>query len=129
MPGAEGRFFLMACFLLIQITNDLKPFQSHESLLSVMVEEVKMDIQFMLDEDKRSMGIYNNGSFVVDYPLFSTEVDLLKQEGVTDDIGNDLVHRICGQQFLQILRNAIMVVEKDNPDTNKDMLYEFPYEN
>ena len=88
-----------------------------------------MDIQFMLDEDKRSMGIYNNGSFVVDYPLFSTEVDLLKQEGVTDDIENDLVHRICGQQFLKILRNAIMVVEKDNPDTNKDMLFEFPHEN
>ena len=88
-----------------------------------------MDIQFMLDEDKRSMEIYNNGSFVVDYPLFSTEVDLLKQEGVTEDIGNDLVHRICGQEFLQILRNAIMVVEKDIPDTNKDMLFEFPHEN
>ena len=94
-----------------------------------MVEEVKMDIQFMLDEDKRKMDIYNNGSFVVDYPLFSTEVDLLKQEGVRDDIGNDLVHRICGQQFLQILEKAIMVVEKDNPDTNKDMLFEFPHEN
>ncbi len=87
-----------------------------------------MDIQFMLDEDKRKMDIYNNGSFVVDYPLFSTEVDLLKQEGVTEDIGNDLVYRICGQQFLQILRNAIMVVEKDIPDTNKDMLFEFPHE-
>lgn len=88
-----------------------------------------MDIQFMLDEDKRKMDIYNNGSFVVDYPLFSTEVDLLKQEGVRDDIGNDLVHRICGQQFLQILEKAIMVVEKDNSDTNKDMLFEFPHEN
>ena len=88
-----------------------------------------MDIQFMLDEQKRSMEIYNNGSFVVDYPLFSTEVDLLKQEGVTDDIRNDLVHRICGPQFLQILRNAIMVVEKDNPDGNNDMLFEFPHEN
>ena len=88
-----------------------------------------MDIQFMLDEDKRKMAIYNNGSFVVDYPLFSTEVDLLKKEGVTDDIRNDLVHRICGPQFLQILRNAIMVVEKDNPDGNKDMLFEFPHEN
>jgi hypothetical protein len=129
VAGAEGRFFAVACFLLIQLSNDLKPFQSHESLLNVMVEEVKMDIQFMLDEDKRKMDIYNNGSFVVDYPLFSTEVDLLKQEGVTDDIGNDLVHRICGQQFLQILRNAIMVVEKDIPDTNKDMLFEFPHEN
>lgn len=88
-----------------------------------------MDIQFMLDEDKRRMEIFNNGSFVVDYPLFSTEVDLLKQEGVKNDIRNDLVQRICGSKFLKILRNAIMVVEKNNPDDNKDMLFDFPHEN
>ena len=88
-----------------------------------------MDIQFMLDEDKKKMEIFNNGNFVVDYPLFSTEVDLLKKEGVTDDIRNDLVHRICGSQFLKILKNAIMVVEKKNPDVNKDMLFDFPPEN
>ena len=86
-------------------------------------------MQFMLVEDEKKMEIYNNGSLVVDYPLFSTEVDLLKREGVRDDIRNELVHRICGQQFLQILKNAIMVVEKDNPDSNKDMLFEFPHEN
>lgn len=88
-----------------------------------------MDIQFMLDEDKKRMEIFNNGHFVVDYPLFSTEVDLLKREGVTDDISNDLVHRICGSQFLEILRNAIMVVEKNYPDDNKVMLFDFPHEN
>ena len=88
-----------------------------------------MDIQFMLDENKKRMEIFNNGNFVVDYPLFSTEVDLLKKEGVTDDIRNDLVHRICGSQFLKILRNAIMVVEKNNPDDNNDMLFDFPHEN
>ena len=88
-----------------------------------------MDIQFILDEDKKRMEIFNNGNFVVDYPLFSTEVDLLKQEGVTSDISNDLVHRICGSQFLKILRNAIMVVEKSNPNDTKDMLFDFPHEN
>ena len=88
-----------------------------------------MDIQFMLDEDKKRMEIFNNGDFVVDYPLFSTEVDLLKREGVTGDIRNDLVNQICGPQFLQILRNAIMVVEKNNPVDNKDMLFDFPHEN
>ncbi len=88
-----------------------------------------MDIQFMLDEDKKRMEIFNNGNFVVDYPLFSTEVDLLKREGVTDDIRNDLVDRICGPRFLQILRNAIMVVEKNYPDDNKAMLFDFPQEN
>ena len=88
-----------------------------------------MDIQFMLDEDKKRMEIFNNGNFVVDYPLFSTEVDMLKKEGITDDISNDLVHRICGPQFLQILRNAIMVVEKNNHGDNKDMLFDFPHEN
>ena len=88
-----------------------------------------MDIQFMLDEDKKRMEIFNNGNFVVDYPLFSTEVDLLKREGVTSDIRNDLVHRICGSKFLKILRNAIMVGENDNPDDNKDMLFDFPHEN
>lgn len=88
-----------------------------------------MDIQFMLDEDKKRMEIFNNGNFVVDYPLFSTEVDLLKREGVTDDIRNDLVDRICGPRFLQILRNAIMVVEKNYPDDSKAMLFDFPQEN
>lgn len=88
-----------------------------------------MDIQFMLDEDKKRMEIFNNGNFVVDYPLFSTEVDLLKREGVTDDIRNDLVDRICGPRFLQILRNAIMVVEKNYPVDSKAMLFDFPQEN
>ena len=83
----------------------------------------------MLDEDKKRMEIFNNGNFVVDYPLFSTEVDLLKREGVTNDIRNDLVQRICGSHFLQILRNAIMVMEKNNPDDNEDMLFDFPHEN
>ena len=87
-----------------------------------------MDIQFMLVEDERKMEIYNNGGLVVDYPLFSTEVEHLKQEGVTDDISSDLVHRICGPQFLRILENAIMIVEKNKPDDNKDMLFEFPHE-
>ena len=88
-----------------------------------------MDIQFMLDENKKRMEIFNNGNFVVDYPLFSTEVDLLKQEGVTGDISNELVHRICGPQFLQILTSVIMVVEKNNHNDNKDMLFYFPHEN
>ena len=88
-----------------------------------------MDLQFMLDKDKKRMEIFNNGNFVVDYPLFSTEVDLLKREGVTDDIRNDLVHRICGPRFLQILRNAIMVVEKNYPVDSKAMLFDFPHEN
>jgi len=88
-----------------------------------------MDIHFMLDEDKKRMEIFNNGNFVVDYPLFSTEVDLLKREGVTDDIRNDLVDRICGPRFLQILRNAIMVVEKNYPVDSKAMLFDFPQEN
>ena len=83
----------------------------------------------MLDEDKKRMEIFNNGNFVVDYPLFSTEVDLLKREGVTDDIRNDLVDRICGPRFLQILRNAIMVVEKNYPVDSKAMLFDFPQEN
>ena len=88
-----------------------------------------MGIQFMLVEDQRKMEIYNNGSLLTDYPLFSPEVHLLKQAGVTDDIRKDLVTHICGIHFMEIIHNAVNVVERNKNDDSGDMLFEFPHEN
>jgi len=87
-----------------------------------------MGIQFVLVEDQRMMHIYNNGSLLTDYPLLSSEVNLLKQAGVTDDIRKDLVAHICGIHFMQIIHNAVSVVEKNENDDSGDMLFEFPHE-
>jgi len=89
----------------------------------------KMGIQLMLVEDKRKMEIYNNGSLLTDYPLSSSELNLLKQKGVTDDIRKNLVTQICGINFMQIINNTINVVERNNNDDSDDMLFEFPHEN
>jgi hypothetical protein len=88
-----------------------------------------MGIQFMLVEDQKKMEIYNNGSLITDYPLLSSEVNHLKQEGVTDDIRKHLVAQICGKNFMQIIHNAINVVGKNNNADSRDMLFEFPHEN
>ena len=88
-----------------------------------------MGIQFMLVEDQKKMEIYNNGSLITDYPLLSSEVNHLKQEGVTDDIRKHLVAQICGENFMQIIHNAINVVGEKNNDDSRDMLFEFPHEN
>ena len=88
-----------------------------------------MDIRFMLVEDEKSMEIYNNESLVTDYPLVSSEVRLLKEEGVRDNISRDLVTRICGAHYLQIIENAIKVGERNNNDESDDTIFEFPKEN
>ena len=92
-------------------------------------KEVKMDIRFMLVEDEKRMDIYNNESLVVDYPLLLSEVHLLKQEGVMDNISRDLVIRICGTNYLRIIENAIKVGERNNNDESDDTIFEFPKEN
>ena len=48
-----------------------------------------MDIQFKLVEDEKTMEVYNKGRLVTDYPLLSSEVRLLKQEGVMEDINSE----------------------------------------
>ena len=88
-----------------------------------------MDIRFMLVEDEKSMEIYNNESLVTDYPLVSSEVRLLKEEGVKDNISRDLVTRICGAHYLQIIENAIKVGERNNNDKSDAVIFEFPQEN
>jgi hypothetical protein len=88
-----------------------------------------MGIQFMLVADQKKMEIYNNGSLLTDYPLRSSEVNRLKQEGVTDDIRKHLVTQICGENFMQIIHNAINVGGGNNNDDSRDMLFEFPHEN
>ena len=88
-----------------------------------------MDIQFMLVEDEKSMEIYNNESLVTDYPLVSSEVRLLKEEGVKDNISRDLVTRICGAHYLQIIENAIKVGKRKTNDASDDVIFEFPEEN
>ena len=88
-----------------------------------------MGVQFMLIEDERRMEIYNNESLVTDYPLVSSEVRLLKEEGVKDNISRDLVTRICGAHYLQILENAIKVGKRNTNDASDDVIFEFPEEN
>ena len=88
-----------------------------------------MDIKFMLIEDKKKMAIYNNGRVVTDYPLFSSEIHLLKEEGAIGYIDRNLVVRICGADYLQIIENAIKVGERNNNDENHEVLFEFPQEN
>ena len=87
-----------------------------------------MGIQFMLLEDQKKMEIYNNGCLLTDYPLLSSEVNRLKQEGVTNDIRKHLVTQICGKNFIQIINNAINIVERNNGDDSGDMFFEFPHE-
>ena len=88
-----------------------------------------MDIRFLLIEDKRRMVIYNNESLVTDYPLLLSEVHLLKEEGVMDNISRDLVTRFCGTNFLRIIENAIKAGERNNHDESDDAIFEFPQEN
>ena len=87
-----------------------------------------MGIQFMLVQDQKKMEIYNNGSLITDYPLLSSEVNRLKQEGVTNDIRKHLATQICGENFIQIINNAINIVERNNNDDSSDMFFEFPHE-
>ena len=88
-----------------------------------------MGIQFMLVEDQKKMEIYNNGCLLTDYPLLSSEVNRLKQEGVDDDIREHLVTQICGENFMHIINNAMNIMKKKNTDDSRDMLFEFPHEN
>jgi len=88
-----------------------------------------MGIQFMFLEDQKKMELYSNGSLLTDYPLLSSEVNRLKKEGVTDDIRKHLVTQICGGNFMHIINNAINIVEKNNNDHSRDMLFDFPHEN
>jgi hypothetical protein len=87
-----------------------------------------MDIRFMLVEDERRMEIYNNESLVTDYPLLLSEVCLLKQEGVMDNISRDLVIRICGTNYLRIIENAIKVGERNDNDESDDTIFGFSQE-
>ena len=84
-----------------------------------------MDIKFMLIEDKKKMAIYNNGSVVTDYPLVSSEIHFLKEEGVIGSMDRELVVQICGADYLRIIENAIKIGERNNDDA----LFEFPQEN
>ena len=87
-----------------------------------------MDIQFMFDEDQQKMEIYTNGCLLTDYPLHSSEVYRLKQEGVTEDIEKHLVAHVCRKNFMQIINHAINIVEKNSPAAISDMFFEFPHE-
>lgn len=82
-----------------------------------------MDIRFMLIEDKKKMAIYNNGRVVTDYPLVSSEMHLLKEEGAIGNIDRDLVVRLCGADYLRIIENAIKVGERNNTEENHDALF------
>ena len=84
-----------------------------------------MSIQFLLVENEKRMEIYDRGNFLADYPLFSSEVDFLKQEGVTGIISKDLVSQICGAPFLRVIRKAITVGKEGDED---NPLFEFPHE-
>ena len=88
-----------------------------------------MDIRFMLVEDERKMEIYHNKSLNTKYPLLIQKIRLLKQEGVMDNISRDLVIRICGTNYLQIIENAIKVGERNNNDKSDAVIFEFPQEN
>ena len=87
-----------------------------------------MDIQFMLVEDERKMEIYTNGFLLTDYPLLPSEVNRLKQAGVTDDIRKPLVTQICGENFMHIIHNAVNIAERNSNEENNDMFFEFPHE-
>lgn len=87
-----------------------------------------MDIQFMLVENERKMEIYNNGDLLTDYPLLPSEVNCLKQAGVTDDIKTHLVTQICGEHFMHIIHNVVNIAERNSNEDNSDMCYEFPHE-
>ena len=87
-----------------------------------------MGIQFMLVEDQKKIEIYNNGCLLTDYPLLSSEVNRLKQEGVTNDIRKHLATQICGENFIQIINNAINIVERNNNYDSSYMFFEFPHE-
>ncbi len=88
-----------------------------------------MDIRFMLVEDDKRMDIYNNESLITDCPLLLSEVRLLKQEGVMDNISRNLVIRICGTNYLRIIENAIKVGERNHNDESDNTIFEFPKEN
>ena len=87
-----------------------------------------MDIQFMLVEDQRKMEIYNNGYLVTDYPLLSSEVNRLKQAGVTNDIRKHLVTQICGKNFMHIIHDVVNIAERNNNAGSSDMFFAFPHE-
>lgn len=87
-----------------------------------------MDIQCMLVEDERKMEIYNNGDFLTDYPLLPSEVNRLKQAGVTDDIRTHLVTQICGENFMHIIHEVLNIGERNSTEDNSNMCYEFPHE-
>ena len=87
-----------------------------------------MDIQFMLVEDERKMEIYNNGFLLTDYPLLPSEVNRLKQAGVTDDIRTNLVTQICGENFMHIIHNVVNIAERNGNGEDNDMFFEFPHE-
>ena len=44
------------------------------------------------------------------------------------DIRKHLATQICGKNFMQIINNAINIVERNNNDDSSDMFFEFPHE-
>jgi len=87
-----------------------------------------MDIHFMLIEDERKMEIYNNGFLLTDYPLLPSEVNRLKQAGVTNDIRKPLVTQICGENFMHIIHNVVNIAERNSNEDEIDMFFAFPHE-
>lgn len=87
-----------------------------------------MSMHFKLVAAQRKMTLYNNGRLLSEYPLYSSEVQLLQEAGATDRIGEDLVTPICGKEFIHLLYRAVSRGAGNSPDGCGDPLFDFPPE-